>query len=509
MNMKKTPSKRSQMLFLSLRRQAEKLLAEREMTEPRITSIEDARRLITELKVYQIELELQNDELRRMQEQLALEREKYADLYNFAPVSYFTFDERDIILDLNLTAAELMGNERKYLIGHPLAPYLTPDSFQRFINHRQAALETGQPQVCDLTIRRRHGNEIHVHARTVALDASGDSPQRWRTVMTDITERKCMEERLQTNEERFRSLVTSLSDVIYTLDVNQKHTGVFGDWFQKAGLTAEHFLGKTARELLGSEKSAIHEAANERALDGETTTYEWSLPVQSDIAHYQTVVSPMRNPSGEIIGVVGAGRDITEQKKIEDDLRRANIALQDQVREIESLHEKLREQAIRDPLTGLFNRRYLQETLEREVARAQRDNKPMGFIILDLDHFKNINDTHGHKAGDTALQKLGGLLLRNLRKEDISCRYGGEEFTIIMPGASLEVTIERANFLLREINEMDIEYNGAKIKITASMGISVFPSHGSNGEEALICADDALYTAKALGRNQVVVYGDR
>jgi diguanylate cyclase (GGDEF)-like protein/PAS domain S-box-containing protein len=490
----------------TLRQRAVKILSERRLTEPKVTSIEDARRLIAELQVHQIELELQNDELRRTQEQLALEREKYADLYNFAPVAYFTLDEHDIILDLNLNAAELLGNERKYLIGHPLAPYLPPDSLRKFIETRQAAFETKQPQVCDLTIRRRKGSESHVHARTVALDLLNDAPQRWRTVMTDITERKRMESKLQVNEERFRSLVTSLSDIIYTLDAEQRHTGVFGDWVQKAGLTEADFLGKTAREILGAENAFVHEDANLRALNGEVVSYEWSLSNPTETVHYQTVVSPMRNSRGEVVGVVGVGRDITERKRIEDELKRLNVALQEQMGELKELHKQLREQAIRDPLTGLFNRRYLQETLDREVARAKRDGETIGFIIMDLDHFKQVNDKHGHKAGDMALQQLGNLLLQNLRAGDISCRYGGEEFTIVMPGASLEKTLERANFLLQKINEMRIEYDGAEIKITASMGVSLFPKNGSNREEAMSHADNALYAAKALGRNRVVVY---
>ena len=504
--MKRTPFESPQANSSTLRRRAVKLLSERQLTEPKITSIEDARRLIAELQVHQIELELQNDELRKTQEQLALEREKYADLYNFAPVAYFTLDEHDIILDLNLNAAELLGNERKYLIGHPLAPYLPPDSFQKFIETRQAALETKLPQACDLTVRRRKGSESHVHARTAALNALNDAPQLWRTVMTDITERKRMESELQINEERFRSLVMSLSDVIYTLDAEQRHSGVFGDWVQKAGLTEDYFVGKTAREILGAENAIVHEEANLRVLSGEVVSYEWSLSNPAETVHYQTVVSPMRNSSGKVVGVVGVGRDITERKRIEDELKRVNMALQEQMREVKALHKQLREQAIRDPLTGLFNRRYLQETLDREVARAKREGKPVGFIIMDLDHFKQVNDKHGHKAGDMALQQLGALLLQNLRMEDISCRYGGEEFTVVMPGASLETAIERANFLLRKINEMRVKYNGAEIKITASMGVSLFPKHGANGEEAMSHADNALYAAKALGRNRVVVY---
>jgi diguanylate cyclase (GGDEF)-like protein len=200
--------------------------------------------------------------------------------------------------------------------------------------------------------------------------------------------------------------------------------------------------------------------------------------------------------------------DITERKKIEDELKRANDNLQAHIIEIESLQAKLREQAVRDPLTGLFNRRYLKETLDREISRAQREKKTIGFIIMDLDHFKQVNDTYGHKAGDMVLQKLGGLIIRNLRVEDIPCRYGGEEFTIMMPGASLEKTVERANFLLREINEMAIRYDNANIKVAVSMGVSVFPDHGAGEEDALIRADRALYRAKELGRNQVVVYQD-
>jgi len=151
--MKKQDLNPINMDFSDLRRQAEKILPEAALPAIPINSIEDAERLITELQVHQIELELQNDELRKMQDQLFGEREKYADLYNFAPVAYFTFDERDVILDLNQAAADLLGNDRKFLIGHPLTPYITPASLQIFIRHRQLSLETKVPQVCELIIR--------------------------------------------------------------------------------------------------------------------------------------------------------------------------------------------------------------------------------------------------------------------------------------------------------------------------------------------------------------------
>ena len=180
-----------------LRHKAEKILSSMERSNFSENSMEDAQRLITELQVHQVELELQNDELRKMQIQLAEEREKYADLYNFAPAAYFTFDERDLIQDLNLTAAEMLGNERKYLVGHPLIPYLTPDSIQTFVEHRQLAFETKRPQTCELVIRRRDGRFICVQSHTVALSSTNSGHQSWRSVMTDITLRKQQEEKVR------------------------------------------------------------------------------------------------------------------------------------------------------------------------------------------------------------------------------------------------------------------------------------------------------------------------
>jgi diguanylate cyclase (GGDEF)-like protein len=232
----------------------------------------------------------------------------------------------------------------------------------------------------------------------------------------------------------------------------------------------------------------------------------YSLSVSNRINWYELSIAAMSHSHPEDARFIILARDITERKNIEDKLKHANDNLHSHIMEIEALQTELREQAVRDPLTGLFNRRYLKETLDREAARALREKKPIGFIIMDLDHFKQINDTYGHKAGDMVLQKLGGLIIRNLRTEDIPCRYGGEEFTIMMPGASLAKTLERANLLLRQITEMEVVYDGANIKVTASMGVSIFPDHGTGEEDALIRADRALYHAKELGRNQVFVY---
>ena len=166
----------------------------------------------------------------------------------------------------------------------------------------------------------------------------------------------------------------------------------------------------------------------------------------------------------------------------------------------------LREQSIRDPLTGLFNRRYLEETLEREFHRALRLQRPVGVIMLDLDHFKRFNDTYGHEAGDILLRKLGSFLKQHLRGGDITCRYGGEEFALVLPEVSLENVRLRAEELREGIKHLNVEYNDKVLAtLSMSLGIAMFPEHGATSQSVLNAADGALYEAKRKSRDRIVV----
>ena len=167
------------------------------------------------------------------------------------------------------------------------------------------------------------------------------------------------------------------------------------------------------------------------------------------------------------------------------------------------LRETLRSQAIRDPLTGLFNRRYLEETLERELGRVKRVGAPLGVIMMDLDHFKQYNDTFGHSAGDELLGALGSLVQQQIRGEDIACRYGGEEFLLILPGTSISIALERAEILRQAVKEMHQHHQGLK-STTLSLGVAVYPDHGDTGLQLIRSADAALYRAKQAGRDRVM-----
>lgn len=170
------------------------------------------------------------------------------------------------------------------------------------------------------------------------------------------------------------------------------------------------------------------------------------------------------------------------------------------------LRERLRQQSIRDSLTGLYNRRYLDETLSREILRARRAGSHLGVIMLDIDHFKQLNDTLGHEAGDAVLSALGRFLQHHVRGDDIACRYGGEEFTLILPGASPEMVRERAEQLRVGVQSLRVRVAGSQLNtITISSGVAAMPQHGETADAVLQAADTALYRAKQAGRNRVEV----
>jgi diguanylate cyclase (GGDEF)-like protein len=170
------------------------------------------------------------------------------------------------------------------------------------------------------------------------------------------------------------------------------------------------------------------------------------------------------------------------------------------------LRETLRNQSIRDSLTGLFNRRYMEESLAREFHRAIRRKSPLAVIMIDIDHFKRFNDTYGHELGDQLLREFGKFLGKNIRGEDIACRYGGEEFTLILPDAPLEGASKRAESLRQGVQDISIPLkDGGRANITMSMGLAIGPEKGQTPEALVRLADAALYQAKSAGRDRLII----
>ncbi len=203
---------------------------------------------------------------------------------------------------------------------------------------------------------------------------------------------------------------------------------------------------------------------------------------------------------GEILGVISLYypevpheslglllRSITEQLS----LALANLRLRD----------SLRQQSIRDALTGLYNRRFLEESLQREVARSQRRAQSLSVVMLDVDHFKRFNDSYGHEVGDQVLQSVGEYLQTAVRGEDVVCRFGGEEFCLLCPTLKEPELSIRLEQLRQGLESLSVVHQGERLRITASFGAAICPEHTSDGTQLLLLADQALYEAKRGGRN--------
>jgi diguanylate cyclase (GGDEF)-like protein/PAS domain S-box-containing protein len=322
----------------------------------------------------------------------------------------------------------------------------------------------------------------------------------------ELAEREKIRAEIQRSEEQHRLLIERLSLAVFV------HTQGKIVYANPAFLTLfkasspDEVIGMRLIEFVSTEFLDTVEERRQLMTEEKRILPPLELNIRCMDGTIITVVStPMPIIFQEQSAILTAFYDITERKRSELELQRAHELLQSHVREIEDLQAKLKEQTIRDPLTGLFNRRYLEETLGRELARALREGFPIGMVMIDIDHFKQVNDTHGHKAGDLILQALGNLLLGGIRAGDIACRYGGEEFLLILPQASKAITTERAEQWRTGFEALRTVYGEKSLQATISLGVAVYPVDGVTSEAVIHAADQAMYRAKTSGRNRVVL----
>jgi len=275
-----------------------------------------------------------------------------------------------------------------------------------------------------------------------------------------------------------------------------------------ANSAAQEMLGKSLDEIIGGEVIDVFRSWPE-LLNRFLTSHEAHEEIQIPGEPARTLelsVSALYNRFKQLEGRIIVAHDITDRKWLENDLKYANEKLENQLEDNKALRVKLEEQAIRDPLTNVYNRRFLADAMDRELAQANRDEKPASVVILDIDYFKQFNDTYGHRCGDYVLQYIAQFLSQQIRRGDVLCRYGGEEFVIFMPSAPIESAHQRAETWRNEIANAFIEYEGLHLKTSFSAGVAGFPTHGVTSDAILNAADKALYHAKNTGRNRVVLY---
>lgn len=301
-----------------------------------------------------------------------------------------------------------------------------------------------------------------------------------------------MHRALRESEARFRGVVSQSLVGIVVIE-GDRCTYANPKLAQMFGYTVEEIMRLTLRDVVTESDLQLIEQQMQRRFRGEAGSPEFVFRglrkdgATIDIESHSSVME-----MGGKAALISLMIDITERTRVE--------------REVQELQNQLREQAIRDPLTGLYNRLPLNEFFDRELRMAERQHHPICTVLADLDHFKKVNDTYGHQAGDEVLRAFGDMIRHSYRASDIPCRYGGEEFLILLPDMALEFACERTEHLRKAIESTPIVCGTSRIHLTASFGIAVFPQHGDSRDALIAAADRALYTAKDCGRNQVKCY---
>lgn len=322
--------------------------------------------------------------------------------------------------------------------------------------------------------------------------------------------------RLMESEARYRMLAENSHDVIWTLDIASRcYTYVSPSITELCGYLPEDLVGRPFDACLTPDSAARLardiDLSLRRIAAGDKTAKVVVSELEKvcrggEVIQTEVVSSYLHNAEGVAHTILGITRNVSERKAAELALRETNRQLHARIEEIGRLQTALQDLAVRDSLTGLYNRRYLDETLEREVSRARREGAPLSLVMLDIDYFKQVNDTHGHQVGDEALRMLAATLLANVRAEDVACRYGGEEFLILLPSMPLDAAIQRAQAWREAVERLAVPAGGAPVCFTVSLGVAAFPEHGKTPDELTRCADRALYRSKNDGRNRVSVF---
>ncbi|MCL4395952.1 MAG: diguanylate cyclase, partial [Chloroflexi bacterium] len=449
-------------------------------------------------------------------------------------------DSDGYITFVNPMVAVLLGYEPAELLRQHWTRVVPPDQ-QEIVRRADERRRRGEADRYELELVRKDGTRVPVLVAGCPQYENGRFAG-FLAVFTDIGERKRAEAELQQSAEDLQGWVDELErrNREVTL-LNQ-----MGDLLQTC-LSAEEAYGVVSRfgrqlfpgsagvlYILDSERSVVETAACWGGLPAQALfgpeecwairrgqTYSAADPAGALPCKHMVGVTadayvcvPLL-AQGEPIGVLhlrnwpheAPGTPVRGEPAAAAQLRLAVTAAEHIALSLMNLRlrETLRDQAIRDPLTGLFNRRYMIETLERELHRSRRRATPLGVVMIDMDQLKQVNDTHGHAAGDAVLRRLAGLLQEQTRTDDVACRFGGDEFILILPEASFENTLRRAQELWRSFRDMRVEFHAQTLEgLAISVGVAVYPQDGATPQALLHQADTALYQAKREGRNRVV-----
>ena len=474
----------------ALRRQAEQRLQGRAPVAELPASPATSQRLVHELQVHQIELALQNEELLDAQDQVSTELERYADFYDFAPTGFVSLQPDRSIVQINLTGASLLGQDRAHLIGSDFGFFVAQADLLTFHAFVAQVFATKCKQSCEITLAASPSDRRTVLKVDAALSANG---QECRTVLTDITELQVTLARLQLAASVFAHADEGIfiTDVVGTiLEVNDTFTRI-------TGYTRMEAIGQNPRFLQSGRQSPEFYKAmwQEIRSTGHWRGELWNCRKTGEHYAEMLTISAVPDARGATRNYVALFTDITAIKAHESQLvHMANF----------------------DALTGLPNRLLLRDRLHQAMGLCQRRHQSLAVVFLDLDNFKTINDRHGHEVGDALLIELAKRMGAALREGDTLARLGGDEFVALIVDLDETQdalpTVERLLHAASQVVPLPVESDLAgpvvnlDLQVSASLGVTFYPQDDVDGDVLVRHADQAMYAAKQDGRNRYRVF---
>ncbi len=448
--------------------------------------------LIHELKVKQQQLESQNEKLRATQQALRLSHEKFMELYDFAPIGYISVKESGLITQANLTAALLLGVDREALFGTYLSDFIDNDDKSVFQQFSKLIRNTSGIEKCELKFVRRDGANFFALLESGPMRQQEFSGPECRMLFSDISDRKRMEEALLKEKERVQVTLESIGDAVITTDEN-----AIIDYLNPIAETLTEWSREAA---IGKRLDQVFKIFDEQTQAPLTVPLDKCLKEKKVISFTQNCV--LKAPSNQEYGVQYTAAPIRKY----DDSILGIVLVFSNISEIRNLTRQIAYQASHDALTGLVNRREFEKRLSRALISAKESKSTHALCYLDLDHFKIVNDTAGHGAGDDLLRKLTGLLSSKIRSRDTLARFGGDEFSLLLDNCPLEKANQIAKSLVASVSNFEFEWQGQQFEIGVSIGVVAVNSEVSTPADLMSRADVACYTAKNKGRNRVHVY---